>query len=107
MSGSVTGVVPGSVWGTAGLEGNSPAQSGGPAAPVGLSFGQMLASAMDEVNQRVNQADQLAVAYAAGGPVSVDQLMIAEQQATLAVDLAVQVRDRAVSAYQTLMNMQV
>lgn len=67
----------------------------------------MLAQAIDQVNALSNQADALAVEYAAGGPVSIDQLMIAQQEATLAVDLVVQVRDRAVNAYQSLMNMQV
>lgn len=73
----------------------------------GQSFGKMLNNALSQVNSETSQADSLAVNYAAGGPVSVDQLMMAEQQASLGVDLVVQVRDRVVSAYQSIMNMQV
>ncbi|MCL6453488.1 MAG: flagellar hook-basal body complex protein FliE [Alicyclobacillus sp.] len=74
---------------------------------AGGSFAQWLGDAFNQANQLSSQADQMAASFAAGGPVSVDQLMVAEQQATLAVDLVVQVRDRAVSAYQSIMNMQV
>jgi flagellar hook-basal body complex protein FliE len=70
-------------------------------------FATYLAQALDQVNALSNNADQLATEFAAGGPVTVDQLMIAEQKASLAVDLVVQVRNRIVNAYQTIMNMQI
>ncbi len=70
-------------------------------------FASYLANALDQVNALSNNADQLAAEFAAGGPVTVDQLMIAEQKASLAVDLVVQVRNRVVSAYQSIMNMQI
>lgn len=73
----------------------------------GTSFSQVLGDALNQANQLSTQADQLSASYAAGGPVSVDQLMIAEQQASAALDLVVQVRNRVVSAYQSVMNMQV
>lgn len=70
-------------------------------------FSDFLRNAINQANDFSNQADGLSATYAAGGPVSVDQVMIAEQKASLAVDLVVQVRNRAVSAYQSIMNMQV
>jgi flagellar hook-basal body complex protein FliE len=70
-------------------------------------FGQLLQNALGSTNQLLEQSDTLSSVYAAGGPVSVDQLMVAEQKASLALDTVVQVRDRVVSAYQTIMNMQV
>lgn len=73
----------------------------------GPGFAQYLAQSLDKANTLSTTADQMSASYAAGGPVSVDQLMVAEQQASLAVDLVVQVRNRAVSAYQSIMNMQV
>jgi flagellar hook-basal body complex protein FliE len=73
----------------------------------GESFSKYLESALDQVNQTSEEADNLAASYAAGGPVTLDQLMIAEQQASLSLDLVVQVRNRVVSAYQSIMNMQV
>ncbi|SFU75079.1 flagellar hook-basal body complex protein FliE [Alicyclobacillus macrosporangiidus] len=74
---------------------------------AGTGFAGALAKALDAANQTLTAADQTAASYAAGGPVTIDQLMIAEQQATLALDLVVQVRDRVVNAYQSVMNMQV
>ncbi|WP_067931410.1 flagellar hook-basal body complex protein FliE [Alicyclobacillus kakegawensis] len=71
-----------------------------------MSFSDVLGKALDDVNGILQQADQAAVSYAAGGPTTIDQLMVAEQQASLALDLVVQTRDRVVSAYQSLMNMQ-
>lgn len=82
--------------------GKSTSQSGS-----GLNFGDLLSQAVDGTNQLLNQANDLAAEYAAGGNVSIDQLMMAEQQASLAVDLTVQTRNRVVSAYQTIMNMQI
>jgi flagellar hook-basal body complex protein FliE len=73
----------------------------------GSGFGSVLAQAVSSTNQLLNQTNQMAAGYAAGANVPIDQLMMAEQQASLAVDLTVQVRDRMVSAYQSIMNMQI
>lgn len=78
-----------------------------PVNPTGGGFSQVLGDALSQANQLSSQADALSTSYAAGGPVSVDQLMVSEQQASLALDLVVQVRNRVVTAYQSIMNMQV
>ncbi|MCL6515641.1 flagellar hook-basal body complex protein FliE [Alicyclobacillus sp.] len=88
------------------VSGASPVGSDG-VGEDGGGFAQALADALGNVNQTMATADRLAASYAAGGPVTLDQLMIAEQQASLALSLVVQVRDRVVNAYQTIMNMQV
>lgn len=98
-------VLPVSVWSSLSPASQATTQTSGSTA--GQSFGQFLSSAIDQASSLSNQADVLAAQYAAGSPVSVDQLMIAEQQASMALSLVVQVRDRVVSAYQTVMNMQV
>jgi flagellar hook-basal body complex protein FliE len=85
----------------------SPSASQPTGSVTGPSFGQFLSGAVDQANSLSNQADVLASQYAAGAPVSVDQLMISEQQASMALGLVVQVRDRVVSAYQSVMNMQI
>ncbi|GMA61570.1 flagellar hook-basal body complex protein FliE [Alicyclobacillus fastidiosus] len=71
------------------------------------SFSDFLSQELDKVNQMSDTADQLAQSYATGGSVTASQLMIAEQQASLAVDMVTQVASRVTSAYQTMMNMQV
>ncbi|TDY50474.1 flagellar hook-basal body complex protein FliE [Alicyclobacillus sacchari] len=80
---------------------------GGAGSSGGTSFGEFLAHAIDQVNSLSQSADQMAVTYAAGGPVSTAQLMIAESQATLAVDMMSQVATRVQQAYSTMMNMQI
>lgn len=86
----------------------APATSiGGVSSTSGTSFSKMLENAIGQVSNTSTQADSMAASYAAGGPVTIDQLMVAEQQASLALDTVVQVRDRVVSAYQSIMNMQV
>jgi flagellar hook-basal body complex protein FliE len=53
------------------------------------------------------QSDALAEAYAAGQDIEIHDLMIALQQTEVAFDLAVQVRNKIVEAYQEIMRMQI
>lgn len=92
------------------ITGNSPVNLNQPAASgssTNGNFAQFLSNAVNQANQLSNTADSTAASYAAGGPVSLSDLMIAEQKASMALDLVVQVRNRVVSAYQSVMNMQV
>ncbi len=83
---------------------NSPA----PAADgKGKAFGELLAEAMDEVNGLVQDSQQKSVALAQGRIEDVSQVMIATEKASLAVQLTMQVRNKAVEAYQEVMRMQV
>ncbi len=71
------------------------------------SFGQMLSSAIAEVNQaQVNSADMTA-RFAAGDKIDVHQVMIAAQEASTALNLALQVRNKLVDAYQEVMRVNV
>ncbi|QSO53786.1 flagellar hook-basal body complex protein FliE [Alicyclobacillus curvatus] len=70
-------------------------------------FSDFLNQALNQANQLSNAADTVTAQYVAGAPVSVDQVMVAQQKASMALDLVVQVRDRVVSAYQSIMNMQI
>ncbi len=72
----------------------------------GPGFIQMLGSQVDELNGSLNQADQAARALAAGEDVPVHDVMIAMEHARLKLQLAVEVRNRVVDAYQNLTNMQ-
>jgi len=71
------------------------------------NFGKFLSDALNQANDLAGAANTSAQTYAAGGPVTLDQVMVDEQKASLALNLVVQVRDRVVSAYQTIMSMQV
>jgi flagellar hook-basal body complex protein FliE len=71
------------------------------------SFADFLGQELDKVNQASQNADQLAQSYATGGNVTAAQLMVAEQQASMSVDMLTQVTNRVQDSYRTLMNMQV
>lgn len=107
MAGITPITIPQSLQQAAAAAGSTGTSHTGAASSASGGFAQALANAVDQTNNALQSADQMASTYAAGGPVSIDQLMVAEQQASLSLDLVVQVRDRVVSAYQSIMNMQI
>ena len=90
--------------------------SGGGAAstltpPAGSStqttpFGDLLTDAVGQVNELETQAHQAVTGLMTGNGVDVHQAMIATQKANASFELALAVRNKAVSAYQTVMGMQ-
>lgn len=71
-----------------------------------VSFQQMLGTALGTVSDSLNGADASIRAMAAGEGVPVQDVMIAIEHAHLELQFAVEVRNRLVSAYQSLTNMQ-
>jgi len=79
--------------------GSSVAQSG---------FTDALKQAVSAVNDQQSQADKLATAFQKGDPnVQMSQVMLSMQKANVSFQAMVEVRNRLVSAYQEIMNMQV
>ena len=71
-------------------------------------FAQALKSAIDQVSQAQQQAQSMAQDFSAGKPdVNLQDVMVNLQKANLSFQQMVQVRNRLVSAYQDIMNMQV
>jgi flagellar hook-basal body complex protein FliE len=61
----------------------------------------------DQVNSAQNNAQELARAYEMGSPgASLHDVMIASSKANIAFQATVQVRNKLVSAYHDIMNMQ-
>ena len=75
--------------------------------PEVKSFGQYLVDALKETNSLQQKSDAMNAALAAGEVDDISQVVIAGQKAEIALQLTMQVRDRALSAYQELMRMQV
>ncbi|MCY0903015.1 MAG: flagellar hook-basal body complex protein FliE [Firmicutes bacterium] len=73
----------------------------------GTGFANFLEQALSGVNGDVSQAASQGLQLADGTSTSVANAMISATQAQLALDMTVQVRNRVVDAYNTLMNMQV
>lgn len=77
-----------------------------PPGPAGNGFANALANGLQQVSGLEHRADALIEDVAIGGPTQVHEVMVATTEAGLAVDLLVQVRDRAMEAYSEIMRMQ-
>lgn len=74
----------------------------------GMDFAQVLQSSINKVNQTQQQAEQMSEKLAAGDTSqNLHEVMIALQTASVSFQEMVQVRNKLVSAYQDVMNMQV
>jgi flagellar hook-basal body complex protein FliE len=89
------------VSGIAGLGGSSPV-----AGPAAQPFGGVLQSLMAQTNTLDKQAKQAVTGLLNGSGVDVHEAMIATQKSDMAFELALQVRNKAVGAYQQMMQMQ-
>ena len=71
-------------------------------------FSAALNQALEQVSLKQNQADDYAKRFQMGDSnVSLEKTMVALQTANISFQAMVQVRNRVVSAYQDIMNMQV
>ena len=73
----------------------------------GLDFGQSLKEELQRVNQLQQDAHSAIQDYAAGGDTPVHQVMLAVNKAELSLQLATQVRNKMVMAYQEVSRMQI
>jgi flagellar hook-basal body complex protein FliE len=70
-------------------------------------FATILRQGLDSVNQAQSKADQLTDAFSRGTPgVELPQVMLEVSKAGVAFHALSEVRNRLVSAYQDIMNMQ-
>lgn len=76
--------------------------------PEGQDFASALKSSLDNVNNAQQQASDLAKAFEMGDPnTNIQDVMLSLQKANVSFQTMVQVRNKLVSAYQEIMNMQV
>ena len=88
--------------------GTTPAAPAGPNAGTAIGgFGQALTTAISGLNESQNAADTASVQMAAGDPIDMHEVMLSRETASLQFQLAVQVRNKLVEAYQDVMRMQV
>jgi flagellar hook-basal body complex protein FliE len=87
--------------------GGAPAlSSGSGAAAAATPFSDLLTEAVGQVNQLEEQAHAAVGGLMTGSGVDVHQAMIATQKASMAFELALAVRNKAVQAYQQVIGMQ-
>ena len=70
-------------------------------------FGNALTNALDTLQQTQSTADTLATQAAVGDGTNVHDYMIAANEAQLATELTVAVRNKAVEAFNQIMGMQI
>lgn len=73
---------------------------------AGSSFGDSLAGAIDQLQQTESKSDDLAMKVATGELTDIHDYMIAANQAQIATQMTVAVRNKAVESFQQIMNMQ-
>lgn len=73
----------------------------------GQGFGDMVAKALQNVQNSHTTADSLAQAASTGNATDVHDYMIAATQANLSTELTVAVRNKAVEAFNDIMRMQI
>ena len=80
----------------------------GAAEGSGSSFAELLKTSIDKVNETQQQAARLKAAFQKGDPnVQLSEVMVAMEKSSVSFQALLQVRNKLVSAYQEIMNMQI
>jgi flagellar hook-basal body complex protein FliE len=82
----------------------APEGSAAPQGPTG-QFGEALQSALSDVSESQKKAEALSAAYERGEVTDIAAVMLARQEAGIAFEATLQVRNRLLSAYQDIMRM--
>ncbi|HEY5056411.1 MAG TPA: flagellar hook-basal body complex protein FliE [Acidobacteriaceae bacterium] len=91
---------------SSGLAGASSGNVGAPAEASAAPFGGVLQSLMQQTSALDGQASQAVTGLLSGQGVDIHDAMIATEKADMAFELALQIRNKAVGAYQQMMGMQ-
>lgn len=86
----------------------APVGAGGEASAAKVNFADALKSSLEHVSVTQTKASEMGKAFSLGDDsVSLSDVMIAMQKSSINFQATVQVRNKLVSAYQEMMNMQV
>ena len=69
------------------------------------AFADMLSDMLSSVNQAQQESGQMQQAFMAGEPVELHQLMIKAEEAGVATDLLLEVRNKLLDLYREIMKM--
>lgn len=89
------------------LKSNLPKLNSGGAAGVASGFGEAISRTLKEADKAQKIADNAALAVQRGDSDNLHETIISMEQADIHMRLIVQIRNRAVEAYQEVMRMQV
>lgn len=83
-------------------------ESANPSATTKIDFAAALRAQLDQINSIEEKSVSMGQRYALGdSSVNLSDVMIASQKASVAIQTSVQVRNKVVAAYQSIMNMQI
>lgn len=71
------------------------------------SFSQILQSAMDNINNTQNEANEMMKKLAAGQIENLHEVMLAVERANLTLSLSMQIRNKIIEAYQEISRTQI
>ena len=71
------------------------------------SFGRVLKEALGEINRQHQEAEQAVQGLASGSHVDIHGTMISLEKASTSFQMLMQVRNKVISAYETIMRLQV
>jgi len=82
--------------------------AGGDGAKVSVDFGSVLKSSLDKVDASQQKAESVSRSFEMGSnDVDLHDVMLSLQKANIDMQTAVQVRNKLVSAYQSIMSMSI
>jgi flagellar hook-basal body complex protein FliE len=84
-----------------------PETSRPPGEVAGAHFGDLLQSALDRVGTLQTEADRAVDDLTLGRQTDIHSTMIAVEKAGIAMELALQIRNKLLNAYETLMRQQI
>jgi flagellar hook-basal body complex protein FliE len=73
----------------------------------GVRFGELLQASLDRVSQLQTAADQSIADLATGREGEIHSTMIAVEKAEIAFEMAMTIRNKLLSAYETIMRQQI
>lgn len=74
--------------------------------PGGTGFADLLTRAVNDVSQLQHDKDDVINAFLRGEPVELHQVMAAAEEASISLELMVEMRNKLIDAYRTVMNIQ-
>lgn len=84
-----------------------PKISGSEVAEASTTFGNMLSKTINQVNQAQNNSDTAITELHTGSAKNLHDVMIATEEADIAIRMLVQMRNKALDAYNEIMRLQI
>ena len=77
-----------------------------PTERAGASFGDLFKKAVNDTSGLQDNSQNMISAYLRGEPVELHQVMAASEEASVSLELLVELRNKLTEAYRTVMNIQ-